>query len=130
MVCAALISGDHIFTRAMQEGHRLLCTLLGHPDEQDQPYLGTYQTRQRLADQTSPKTAMMIALASVLCAWEESTTVDTWRHPSEWDNQIMTALIGWGYNPSDVETLLTTNAQTETNEDDSNSADADGNDAA
>jgi ParB family transcriptional regulator, chromosome partitioning protein len=53
LVCAALIGGDHIFTRAMQEGHRFLCTLLGHPDEQNQPYLGTYQTRQRLADQTS-----------------------------------------------------------------------------
>ena len=71
----------------------------------------------------------MIALASVLCAWEESTTVDTWRHPTEWDTRIMTALIGWGY-PSDVETLLTANAQTETNEDDSDYANADGNDAA
>ena len=126
LVCAALISGDHIFTRAMQEGHRLLCSFLGHPDEQNQPYPGTYQTRQRLADQPSPKAATMIALASVLCAWEESTTVDTWRRPSEWDNRIMTALIGWGYTPSDVETLLTTNA------DDNNESysDADGNDAA
>ena len=37
-------------------------------------------------------------------------SVDTWRRPSEWDNRIMTALIGWGYSPSDVETLLTSNA--------------------
>src|SRR5688572_1927000 len=57
LVCAALVSGDHIFTRAMQEGHRLLCRYLGHPDEQNQPYPGTYQTRQRLADQRSPKAA-------------------------------------------------------------------------
>ena len=114
----------------MQEGHRLLCTLLGHPDEQNQPYPGTYQTRQRLADQHSPKAAILNALASVLCAWEESTTVDTWRRPGEWDRRIMTALISWGYNPSDVETLLTTNAHTETHDNDSVYGVADGNDAA
>ena len=33
LVCAALVSGDHIFTRAMQDGQRLLCTLLGKPAE-------------------------------------------------------------------------------------------------
>ena len=72
----------------------------------------------------------MIALVSVLCAWEESTTVDTWRRPNEWDNRIMTALTGWGYTPSDVETRLTTNPGTETTDDDPVQDDADGNDAA
>jgi ParB family chromosome partitioning protein len=113
----------------MQEGHRLLCNFLGHPDEQNQPYPGTHRTRQRLADQPSPKAATMISLASVLCAWEESTTVDTWRRPSEWDDRIMMALTRWGYAPSDVETLLT-NIQTDTNDNDPIHDDADGNDAA
>ena len=30
----------------------------------------------------------------------------TWRNPTEWDDTIMTALIGWGYPASDVERLL------------------------
>ena len=72
LVRAALLSGDHIFTRATQESHRLLCTVLSHPEEQNHPYPGTYHARQRLADQPTPKAAIMIALASVLCAWEKS----------------------------------------------------------
>jgi ParB family chromosome partitioning protein len=56
LVCAALVSGDHIFTRAMQDGHRLLCTLLGKPAEQTEPYYTTHAIRARLADQpTTPR---------------------------------------------------------------------------
>ncbi len=129
LVCAALISGDHIFTRAMQDGHRLLCTLLGHDDEQTQPYFTTHAIRERLTRQPmTSKVATMLALACVLCAWEESTTLDTWRHPTTWDTRIMTALIGWGYTPSDVENLLThTHTDTEVDEP---PADTDSDDAA
>ena len=73
----------------------------------------------------------MLALAGVLCAWEESTTLDTWRHPTTWDTQIMTALIGWGYTPSDVETLLTpTDSHSDADVNDTPPADPDGDDAA
>jgi ParB family chromosome partitioning protein len=116
LVCAALLGGNHIFTRAMQDGHRLLCTLLGHDAEQTQPYATTHGIRERLAQQhTSPKAAVMLALVCVLCAWEESATLGTWRHPTTWDTQIMTALVEWGYTPSEVETLLT---HTDTDRDD------------
>jgi ParB family chromosome partitioning protein len=109
LVCAALVSGDHIFTRAMQDGHRLLCTLLGKPTEQTEPYYTTQAIRAQLADQpTTPKAATMLALACVVTAWEESTNLHTWRHPGPWDARIMTTLTGWGYAPSDVETLLIT----------------------
>ncbi len=50
----------------------------------------------------------MHAHACVNTAWEESTSLHTWRHPGPWDARIMTALTGWGYTPSDVETLLIT----------------------
>ena len=41
-----------------------------------------------------------------MAAWEASTSVQTWRNPSAWDARIMTALAGWGYQPSEVEQLL------------------------
>jgi ParB family transcriptional regulator, chromosome partitioning protein len=77
------------------------------PAEQTEPYYTTHAIRARLANQpTTPKAATMLALACVITAWEESTNLHTWRHPGPWDARIMTALTGWGYAPSDVETLL------------------------
>jgi ParB family chromosome partitioning protein len=46
-------------------------------------------------------------LAAVLASWEASTGVHTWRHPTAWDARVMGAITGWGYQPSDVEQLLT-----------------------
>ena len=42
LVCAALISGHHSLTRAMQEGHRLLCGFLG-PSRRAEPALPRHQ---------------------------------------------------------------------------------------
>ena len=105
--------------------------MLGHVGEQTQLYASTHTLRERLTRQpAAPKAATMLALACVLCAWEESTTLDTWRHPTTWDTQIMTALIGWGYTPSDVETLLTpTQSDTDGDVNDAQ-ADSDGDHAA
>ncbi len=48
----------------------------------------------------------MLALALLVCEWESTTSRDTWRHPKERDRRYLTALIGWGYKPSDVEQLI------------------------
>ena len=58
--------------------------------------------RRRHHDEGSFRT-----LAAVLAACEANTSVQTWRTPSAWDARIMTALTGWGYQPSEVELLLT-----------------------
>ena len=62
LVCAALVTGDHLFTRAMQDGHRLLCTLLDKPAEQTEGYYTTDAIRARLADQPSTPKADQAAL--------------------------------------------------------------------
>lgn len=53
------------------------------------------------------KALTMRTLASVLLAWEDSTDVHTWRNPSTWDRRAMAAMTRWGYEPSEVEQLLT-----------------------
>ncbi len=58
------------------------------------------------SEPATAKAATMRTLAAVLCAWEETSGVHTWRGPSAWDARIMNALIGWGYEPSDVERIL------------------------
>ena len=55
------------------------------------------------ADATRDKAATVRSQATVLGAWEPSTSVHTWGNPTTWDVQIMTVLAGWGYQPSDVE---------------------------
>ena len=48
----------------------------------------------------------MTTLAAVIAAWEDSTGKHTWRNPSAWDARVLGALIGWGYEPSEIESLL------------------------
>jgi ParB family chromosome partitioning protein len=49
----------------------------------------------------------MVTLAAVVAAWEDSTSKQTWRNPSAWDARVLSALTEWGYEPSEVEALLT-----------------------
>ena len=66
----------------------------------------------------------MRTLAAVLASWEASTGVHTWRHPTAWDARVMGAITDWGYQPSDVEQLLTATvtSDTDTGADDSDAA--------
>ena len=45
-------------------------------------------------------------LATVVAAWEASTSKHTWRSPSAWDARVLGALVQWGYQPSEVERIL------------------------
>ena len=106
LICEAVLTGAHSLDKAFSERHPLLRTLLGQPDEAG--YAGGADTCARLAAAaTTPKAATIRTLAAVIAAWEASTDVHTWRNPTAWDARILTALTGWGYQPSEVEQLLT-----------------------
>lgn len=68
-----------------------------------------YNARSTLiarADAATPRQVLMLALALLVCEWESTTSRNTWRRPSERDRRYLTALIGWGYQPSDVEGVI------------------------
>ena len=106
LICEAVLTGQYSLTKAMSDSHRMLRTLLGEGEQEG--FLAGSQACTRLAaDATTAKAATVRTVAAVLAAWEASTSVQTWRTPSAWDARIMTALTGWGYQPSEVELLLT-----------------------
>ncbi len=114
LIAEALITGHHSLTKALDQAHPRLRDLLPHTvaasSETGSPWVDRAAERARLlARATTPKAATMLALGVVLAAWEDSTGKHTWRNPSAWDARIRTALQGWGYQPSDVELLLTGN---------------------
>jgi ParB family chromosome partitioning protein len=113
LICEAVLTGQYTLSKAMGESHPLLRTLLGH--EQKSP-------ATPLATPTTAKAATVRTLAAVLASWEASTGVHTWRHPTAWDARVMGVITGWGYQPSDVEQLLTATVTSDTGADDSDAA--------
>lgn len=114
LVCEALLTGHHSLDRAMHAHHPRLRDLLPHAvtsgDSNAANYTAGRDVCARLvAKATTPKAATMLALAAVLAAWEDTTGRHTWRNPTPWDARVMAALQDWGYQPSDVELLLTQN---------------------
>ena len=77
------------------------------PTTEGEDYYGVAAAQALATQPTTPKAQTMRTLAAVLLAWEENTDVHTWRNPDPWDRRIMAALITWGYEPSEVEQLLT-----------------------
>ncbi|MEO7068966.1 MAG: ParB/Srx family N-terminal domain-containing protein [Nostocoides sp.] len=105
LVCQAVLTAPYSLTKAMERHHKLLCSTL-----ETEPVVGLYGNRDacaRLAAAPStPKGHTMRTLAAVIIGWEESTDVHTWRNPTDWDRQVMSALIDWGYDAGTVERLL------------------------
>jgi len=60
------------------------------------------------AEAGTPRQALMLALALLVCEWESRTSRDTWRRPGERDRRYLATLVQWGYKPSDVEQLVLT----------------------
>jgi ParB family chromosome partitioning protein len=48
----------------------------------------------------------MTTLGAIVTAWEATLGKHTWRNPSTWDARMLTVLSEWGYQPSEVESLL------------------------
>ena len=109
LIARAVVGREYTLSHAMEHGHEVLMTLLGVvPVEREAAsYYGNRAMCAQVLDQaTTPKAALMRTLAAVVAAWEQRADTHTWRNPTEWDDTIMTALIGWGYPASDVERLL------------------------
>lgn len=107
IICEALITAPHSITKAMQHSHAMLRSVLGNESEPgDYRAVGT-ECATLATQPATPKALTMRTLAAVLLAWEASTDVHTWRNPGSWDRRVMAALTGWGYEPSEVEQLLT-----------------------
>lgn len=102
LICEAVVGCDYRLSKAMGQRHATLRTMLG---ESSDGY-GFDACAKLASEPATAKAATMRTLAAVLCAWEETSGVHTWRGPSGWDARIMNALIGWGYEPSDVERIL------------------------
>ncbi len=112
LIAEALVTGHHSLSKALDQAHPRLRDLLPHTvtasSEIASPWADRAADRARLlARATTPKAATMLTLGVVLAAWEDSTGKHTWRNPTAWDARILTTLQGWGYQPSDVELLLT-----------------------
>jgi len=109
LIARAVVGREYTLSHAMEHGHEVLMTLLGVvPVEREAAsYYGNRAMCAQVLDQaTTPKAALMRTLAAVVAAWEQRADTHTWRNPTEWDDVIMTTLIGWGYPASDVERLL------------------------
>jgi len=104
LICEAVVSGQFTLTKAMDAAHPMLRELLGLDTRS--VYGAGRQAAARLAQQATPKAATMTTLAAVVTAWEASTGKHTWRNPTAWDARVLGALTEWGYQPSEVETLL------------------------
>ena len=105
LICEAVVTGQHSLYKAMEGNHPMLRKLLGVGEDKTR-----WNSRSDLLTiagrATTPKAATMTALAAVLAAWEDSIGKHTWRNPNDWDDRVLSALIEWGYEPSEVESLL------------------------
>lgn len=99
------MGGQFTLTKAMDSAHPMLRDLLGL--DTASVYGGGRAATERLATkQSTPKAATLTTLAAVLAAWEAGTGKHSWRHPTAWDARVLGALMEWGYQPSEVESLL------------------------
>ncbi len=82
---------------AISGGHQLAAKLLGLE--------GRHAIAEAIATATEAR-AHVITLGLVLGAYEEHTSTETWRTPKDSDRRYLVALAQWGYQLSDVETLV------------------------
>jgi ParB family chromosome partitioning protein len=105
LICEAVVGGQFTLTKAMDSAHPMLRDLLGL--DTSSVYGGGRHAAEHLAEQqATPKAATMTTLAAIVTAWEASTGKHTWRNPNAWDSRVLGALATWGYQPSEVESLL------------------------
>ena len=102
-LAGVLAGGHHSLKRAAEQGHTLARALLGL----DRTTGYGDRALVDLVAAANPARAQVIALVLVLAGIEENTSTNTWRNPSTEDRAYLTALSGWGYGLSEVETLAT-----------------------
>lgn len=90
------LKGGRALRRAMERNHRLANTLLKTAEAGRRP----------LAEQIStakPSKATRYDVFLTLCAMEEELHRDAWRTPYPENQEYMTMLMEWGYEPSSIE---------------------------
>jgi len=123
LICEAVVTGRHSLYKAMEANHPRLRDLLGVGA--DKSRWNSYEEVATIAARaTTPKAAVMTTLAAVVAAWEDSTSKGTWRNPSAWDARVLSALIEWGYEPSEVEKILLGKTPASEGEDDTEAVSA------
>ena len=120
----AIAHGEHV-----EDGYRLHAELTAKAGETTpgEEWERRYNAKTAItarADAATPKQAVMIAVALLVCEWESGTSRNTWRRPTARDERYLTALIAWGYQPSDVERLILAQAEQVTEPEDDTTADA------
>lgn len=109
LICSAVLTGPHWLRQGMERSYGLLAEMLPAQTDQDDAhewYRAAARAQELAQEPATVKAATMRTLAAILTAWEAHTDVQTWRRSDEWDRRVMEALIGWGYEPCDVERAL------------------------
>ena len=105
LICEAVVTGPHFLYKAMENNHPMLRTLSGVGADKSRWDSGG-ELATIVAKGTTPKAAIMTTLGAIVTAWEATLGKHTWRNPSTWDARMLTVLSEWGYQPSEVESLL------------------------
>ena len=104
-LAVAVAHGEHTET-----SHETYADLTRTADDKNKPsfqrYWGVTTAVEAKAVAAAPRQAIMLAVALLVCEWESTLTRENWRRPQPRDRRYLTALIGWGYKPSDVERLI------------------------
>lgn len=121
LICEAVVTGPHFLYKAMENNHPMLRTLSGVGADKSRWDSGG-ELASIVAKGTTPKAAIMTTLGAVVTAWEATLGKHTWRNPSKWDARMLAALAEWGYQPSEVESLLLPQAEDSAEDDEQASA--------
>ena len=97
-VLGELATAHWRLTNKIGQGHELACRLLGIDGGREA--LGAAMAA------ASDNRAQVIALALVLGAYEDFTSVDTWRNPTPQDRDYLNTLVEWGYELSEIEVTV------------------------
>ncbi|MFC6695685.1 ParB/RepB/Spo0J family partition protein [Nocardioides daphniae] len=119
LICEAVVTGHHSLSKALDHRHPMLFTLLGIDRPSGYYGAGHDECRKIATKASTPKAATMTTLAAVVAAWEATTGKHTWRNPCAWDARVLSALVAWGYQPSEVERILLGEEQQPSTKDDS-----------
>ncbi|WP_243795066.1 ParB/RepB/Spo0J family partition protein [Saccharopolyspora gloriosae] len=97
-------SGVHCLRKALESGHALAADLLG--------ITGGPSELVRAAEEATPSRATVITTVLALAAIETSTDRrHTWEHPDDLQRGYFAQIQQWGYEPSEVEALVTADDQ-------------------
>lgn len=107
LIAEVMLLSPYWFAKHVGEGNANLFTLAGHTQAPSR-YTGEAAAagRKMLDRAGTAKAQVMVALAVVVAAWDESLARHSWRAPDAWNARMLEALIQWGYEASDVELLM------------------------